>query len=542
MPLGYGYKEREATSYVDWGAIGKNLSDVLLKEREDRENRKAALDAEQRATQKLLAEPPQGQDASMSEYTLKYTDDLKKASLLNYKLLRSGQLDPRDFTIRNQNLTDSTNILFNLSKEYQEQYKSAMDDYLAGNLQDLTPFLMSHVEGYANFLNTKPIINQDDYTVTLAKMKFNKEKGIMEMSKDPNDFSSVSMLSNMIKQKYKKFDVQNNVGSFVKGLGEKLDTVIQMSTLNKMGSVTEIFDQTKRKNLPKDQQGIVMNFENAETKALTSLLATPFDYTSILTNSIKTAPNQEVYSYTWNAEEAKKNENLILLKVDPQTKGVTPQLTDNQKKDAIEHLRVQARLMYDEKAKTTQIIPQLESRYAPQYVYEANKAKQEKVQGTKNLAENFTNMIFGDASQSNLGTKALSSATGMQFYKTKNGVKVAQLDKNGKEGRSITWDFQKDNTKSKIRDFAKSIGQLSGSLDLDVDQFVENMIQFQKQNKFSNFNTTTESTGFDVLPTPPAAATATPATQQKPGGAARFNPSNTLDSRGFLQNQGMSGG
>ena len=295
MPLGYKYAERDATSYVDWGEIGKNLSDMLTNENKLREQKKDALDAEQRATQKLLSEPPQGIDESMNEYTLKFTNDLQQASLLNYKLLKSGNLNPKDFTIKNQNLADGTNTLFNLSKEYQEQYKSAMDDYLSGDpdreLQDLTPFLMSHVEGYANFVNTKPIINEKDYTVTLAKMKFNEEKGVMEMSKDPNDFLSVSTLSNMIKQKYKKYNVQKAVGAYVDSLGEQLDAIAVLGGLHNFGTITEVLDQTKIKNLPKDDQGIVMDFEKAETKMLQALLPTPFDYTSVLTNSIKFAPN-----------------------------------------------------------------------------------------------------------------------------------------------------------------------------------------------------------------------------------------------------------
>ena len=488
MPLGYGYKERDATSYVDWGAIGKNLSDMLLKEKKDREDKKAALDAEQRATQNLLEQPPQGQDASYNEYTLRFTDDLKKASLLNYKLLKSGDLDPKDWTIKNQNLKDGITTLFNLSKEYQDQYKAAMDDYLSADpdkqLQDLTPFLMSHVEGYANFLNTKPIINQNDYTVTVAKMKFNKEKGIMEMSKDPNDFSSVSMLSNMIKQKYKKFNVDKSVGSYVNNLGEKLDTVIKMSTLSDMGSVTEIFDQTKRKNLPKDAQGTIMNFEKAETAALTSLLATPFDYTSILTNSIKTAPNQELYNYTWNEEEAKKNNNLILLKVDPQTKGITPQLTEDQKKAAIEHLRVQARLMYDEKAKVTQIISQKERRDRPAYMVDQDKSKI----GSLAFGRNLFDAASGGPDQIGAALAAMDTALGkVKFDKTGSSISYTIFDERTKKPERVSFTIPKGNSYQEKKSFADAVAQLAKQSGYDPD-IISN--EFMRLMKNKSFNTT----------------------------------------------------
>lgn len=354
MPLGYKYAERDATSYVDWGAIGKNMTDMLQEEDRIRREKKQKIDDESRAYQNVLANPPQGESVPMNEYALKYADDAQKARLLQDRLLKSGQLSLRDYTVQRQNLLDGTDQLFNLSKEYQDEYKATMDAYLSDDpnvqLQDLTAFLLGEVEGYANFTNTKPIINQRDYSLSVGKMVFNEETGVMEMSKDPNDFATVSSLRNRIKQKYKKYNVQENVKGFVDALGDQIDVVAQLGSLYKTGTITETLSVLNKKNLPKDAQGIVMKFEEAERKAIESRLGTPYDYTSVLTNSIKYAPNGEQYTFTWNEEDAKKNKNLILLKTDPSSQGnPVPQLTKEQREDVIKHMTTEARLMYDYK-------------------------------------------------------------------------------------------------------------------------------------------------------------------------------------------------
>lgn len=512
MPLGYKYAERDATSYVDWGEIGKNLSDMLTNENKLREQKKDALDAEQRATQKLLSEPPQGIDESMNEYTLKFTNDLQQASLLNYKLLKSGRLNPKDFTIKNQNLADGTNTLFNLSKEYQEQYKSAMDDYLSGDpdreLQDLTPFLMSHVEGYANFVNTKPIINEKDYTVTLAKMKFNEEKGVMEMSKDPNDFLSVSTLSNMIKQKYKKYNVQKAVGAYVDSLGDQLDTIVKLGEIHEFGTTTEIFDQTKIKNLPKNEQGIIMDFEQFETKMLTALLPTPFDYTSVLTNSIKFAPNKEIYTYTWNPEEAKKNENLILLKKDPQTKGIIPDLTQKQRDAAVEHLRLQARGMYDNKKKIS-VNPQKEINALPEWYFNARKTEREEEDLLNNLADNIDLALYGDDRESVLGIKNLGvqSKGGANFKKTKGVFGFNTYNDQGGVDKNISWNFKigdKDVTPAQMN---KSVSAIAKLYKADPTKLERKLNEIARRKKRSSLNTNAETESFDKIVTPQGGGT-----------------------------------
>ena len=344
MPLGYKYVERDATKEVDWSVIGKNLTDMLTAENKAREDKKAAIDKATTEYGNKLAEPPQGEHIGMNEWALKYANDAQQARLLQDRLLKNGTLKLKDYTVQRQNLLDGTTQMFNLTKEYQDEYATKMEAYKNGELQSLTLDNMKDVEGFSNFLNTQPYINPVNYSLSVGKMVKNPDTGVMEMSQNANDFTTVNSLRNRIKATYNKYDMQGNVKSFVDGLGTQIDAVAALGSKYKTGTITSTLTQMKTKDLP-----AYTDFEKAETAALEARLGTVYDYTSVLTENIKVAPNGKPYEYTWDATKAKNNPNLLLKKIDENSGQITVDLTDKQRKDVIEHMRVEARLMYDSK-------------------------------------------------------------------------------------------------------------------------------------------------------------------------------------------------
>ena len=367
MATYYKYAERQADSFVNWAEIGKNMTDMLANENKIREEKKAAIDKSSREFGEILSEGVQGEHKGMNQWSLEYANDAQQARLLQDKLLKSGELKLKDYLVQRQNITDGTKQAFGLMKEYQDEYKNKMERMKEDKSQDLEAWLMSEAEGFANFSQSKLYINPTDYSVATGKMVKNESTGVMELSKNPNDYSTVSSLRNRIKGTFDKFDVPNTLTQFVDGLGVEINAIKKLGTDTKTGSITETLDITKRTSFGESNKKIVDNFEKAETKALQSYLTNPYNVSSILTNSIKAAPNGEQYTFTWNPEEAKANKNLILLKNDPKSGNPTPQFTEEQEKAALEHLRVQARLMYDKKEEI-QAIAEPKKTYAPEYV------------------------------------------------------------------------------------------------------------------------------------------------------------------------------
>jgi hypothetical protein len=347
MATYFKYAEREADSQINWAEIGKNMSDMLKEQNRIREEKKAEIDKASQEYGELLSNPPQGEFKAMNQWTIEYANDYQQNRLMQDKLLKSGQLKVRDYMIMRQNSTDGTNQLFDLSKQYQEVYKTKMDRRGAGDNQLLEMKLMADAEGLANFMNTKAYINPTDGTVSIGKMVTGPD-GVKKMSDNPNDFMTVVALGNSIKDNYDRFKSTEAVAGYVEGLGQQIDVITSIKNKYQRGTITEILDITQRENLPADAKGVVMKFEEAETKWLSGFLSDELHVTSILTEDIKMAPNGKPYDYTWSEEEAKANPEMILLKNNSAGRPV-PFPSPEQEKAALESLRVKARLMYDKK-------------------------------------------------------------------------------------------------------------------------------------------------------------------------------------------------
>lgn len=420
MPLGYGYVERDATSFVDWGTIGKNLSDMLQNENKVREEKKAAIDKATNEYANTLANAPQGEHIGMNEWALKYANDAQQARLLQDKLLKSGQLSLKDYTIQRQNLLDGTDQTFNLTKEYQQEYKTKMEAYKNGETQGLTNFLMASAEGFSNFSDTQIYINPRDYSISVGKMTRNPKTGVMEMSKNPNDFATINSLRNRIKATYKKYDAVGNVKGFVDGLGAEIQSVANMGGLYKTGTIVSTLDVMKKSNLP-----AYKTFEQAETEAIKARLGTQYDYTSVLTENIKSAPNGKIYDYTFDENEAKSNKNLILLKTDPSSGAVTPQLTSEQESSVIEYMRTEARLMYDKKVeiKETSQLSRNEKSVAGRQQDELDKS-------ALNFGEMLGDLVTGEKDKKNRAAEYFKSVEGVDdIVSDDKGMSVYLTDK-----------------------------------------------------------------------------------------------------------------
>lgn len=116
MPLGYKYDKRDTDSYVDWSVVGKNLSIALATEAEDRRDRIQAFEDQNVKDVDFLNRAPQGKYKTANEFTNSFAHDAKEQNLIYKRLLESGQISPRQFTLNRQNMMNGTNQIFDLQK------------------------------------------------------------------------------------------------------------------------------------------------------------------------------------------------------------------------------------------------------------------------------------------------------------------------------------------------------------------------------------------------------------------------------------------
>ena len=118
----YNFAERSADSQINWAEVGKNVTEMLQTESAIREEKKAAIDEASRQYGEVLANAPTGDFQSANEWTLDFANDAAQMRLMQDRLLKSGRLSVRDYTVQRQSLNDGTNQMFAISKEYQDIY------------------------------------------------------------------------------------------------------------------------------------------------------------------------------------------------------------------------------------------------------------------------------------------------------------------------------------------------------------------------------------------------------------------------------------
>jgi hypothetical protein len=477
----YSYAERNASDEINWSQVGKNLTDMLSKESQVREEKKAAIDKATREYGETLANAPQGEHQGINQWALTYADSAQQARLMQDRLLKSGQLKQKDYMVMRQNITDGTSQAFGLIKEYQAEYNDKMERYKKGDSQALEQWLMAEAEGFANFNNSELYINPTDFTVNVAK----KEKQIVDgkevyvMSKNPNEFTTVNAMRNRIKGKFDKLDIDKTLQGGVNVLGKDIESLVsQVSNTAQGGLIKSINDITQRKDFGVETNEAISLFERSESTYLDSIMTQPTNISSILTEFVVSDPKtKQAYTYTWDAKKA--GGNVILLKNDSAGRPV-PEFTDGQKEVAKNALRERFRIMLDKEIElkaTPQT--QLQERRAPT-LGEMDRADKKKE--AKNFADNLSALLTGDDDQvqaalgyfGGLGVKLRRGQDGI-FVKTKGG--------------EVPYLFKDNNAD----DLAKAIVSGTNVRELNEDDVVGFAKQFNKSRGAINPYPTGES-------------------------------------------------
>jgi hypothetical protein len=352
----YKYAERSAESQINWAEVGKNVTEMLSTEAALREEKKAAIDEASRQFGNVLSNAPTGDFQSANEWTLNFANDAAQQRLIQDRLLKSGRMDLRDYTVQRQNLNDSTEQLFTISKEYQDKYKEAVERYGSDQSQEFEIWLTKQAEGLSNFTNTKAYINPTNGQVSIAQMK--KVKGpdgqeVLVMDENPDNYVSVNQLKNRMNVKLDKYKYQEAVDKQVDSLGEvTLTNVSKLRGAYRMLRIDEFTDPTKRARLSDEEKQVVTTYMDWEQNMIESELANPFNQLGLLTDSVDKVPGtNDFYEFTFDPELAKTNPKYIYME-DDGSGMPRPKFTEEQNKVATDFLRTQTRNSLDQKTKT----------------------------------------------------------------------------------------------------------------------------------------------------------------------------------------------
>jgi len=448
MASSYGYVKREVQDMqINWAEVGQNVRSVLDEESRVRQEKKDAFEKQAREYEQRVTNPDLlGKDTEFNEGVLKFGADAQEMSMMNSMLLKSGQLKPRDYTIKTQNMIDGTNDVFKVIEMYNNLSEEVMAKVDSGDLSsdNLENFAM--VQDFANFNDNRIIFNPYSGKVNVATMVEDPDNpgGPLIPSKD---LRSVQSLGNILKDqvaKYKFFDktteyakklgliveqsIKSYGGIYQKGTIEKITNVF----LKRPGGLEELSSDEKKKiaaDLGIDENEVMMIHSAIGTWA-ESQVVSDRDGMSILVDFLGTTPDGETYKAVFNEEDAfddngNRKENIILKTVE--NGRLIYELTDEQK---IAAKRTLVRQLSSELQASTEIV-------AEQIFDEPSVAQQEKNEEDRKkeeASEEYRNMVgyiyYGTPTQVDTAEtyfrdflKAeVAQKKGDVFYVTRNGV------------------------------------------------------------------------------------------------------------------------
>ena len=493
MPTYYKYAERSADSQVNWAEVGKGISDMLADEVKIREEKKAEIDKNTRDFQQTLQTAPQGQFQDANKFTNDYAHSMMEQQMIDTKLLKAGKMKLQDYTLRRQNYIDGTNVLFDLQKLYQENYKNRMDGIQTDELQALNGFNMASVEGFGDFSKSRAVINSATGIVSVGIMKPNPQTGVMELT---DDVVPVNVLKGKILATIPTWKADEVMNNTVKGFGDKIRVLQTIATQTKAGSITELtgvgaLEASKDPQFKAD----IQQFNKAVDEQINSYFSNPYHITSVLTQNLKKY-NQE--SYTFDKDIAKKDSSKILLKIN-QSNGLPTLDTEApsykaQELEARDWVKSQLLSKMDSKVKVDLggFVPQ------PRQMSEGEIQRADAKKEAIVLGEQISNLITGDANKIATSIAYIESMDNVtQVIKSKDAIKIITKDK---EGQSVTNSFPLSGLNA--GDIGKSLVRQLNPDKLSQTTIIDYVNQFNKNKKVNLADTLTGKKTVDFFQTP----------------------------------------
>lgn len=355
MPLGYKYVERDADSQINYFDLGQQAVGMLQDWQQGREEKKEAYRQAYRESINNLMEAPQGKDQTANDFISDFTQSMITQQTVNKKLLESGRMSEKQYTLSLQNQMDGTKRLFNLQKLYQDNFESTMKDMNDKKIQrGLTTFNQRTIEGAANFNNSKTFIDPIDGTVNVGLMENKVIDGKLVKVLNKNTAASTDVWTGRVLQKPIYFDVDTNTKSFVDGLGKLKVAVYSAANTLRAGTITDLTGLEFVKTIKDPTTKAIVTEFNRSIDAEADSYLSPLNVASILTDDLRKYNDE---SFTFDRDEADKDPKKILVKIDPVAKMTTLDETgknyEAQKKEAFDYVRNQIISKIDEEKKVS---------------------------------------------------------------------------------------------------------------------------------------------------------------------------------------------
>ena len=293
----YKYAKRGADTRVDWSAISTNLVKTLKDQEADRETQRQEIDKESVAVGKRLADAPQGANKAASTWILNASADAAQLMMTQNRLLKSGIVDPRDFTINRQNVDNSFAALKTIADTANKESELTMKRINAGEGQpksmQFEGVAAQRVNNFQDFSKTRVFWNPDDGVASIGILN-----DLGTLSDNPADFSTIEGAVNQMQARYDKIEYTPSLQKWADSLGENIQVV------NKNGVLT-VSDPSGGELDEKTRKEVMASLDDT----LSSLMVNDIHTLSMAEDlGLVTADDYDLGSEdtSWGADESRK--------------------------------------------------------------------------------------------------------------------------------------------------------------------------------------------------------------------------------------------
>jgi len=267
MPTYYGYAERDANSYVDWGKIGQNLTETVQTAYQIREEKKAALDKIMQENYAELANSPTGENTDINKAVVQHVDNTKQYLLQINKLLKAGVLQPKDYTLIMQNQKEDTKAIFDNAKNWQDAFKKILDETSTNGTGSLAMRdLASDVAAFGKFKDMQFMITPTTGRVSAAQFTKDTNGNIVK-----GDTKSMQQLNVLMNQKIDKYKLTEKLVNFESVVGENQISKFTKARRGKNGEIVEIQDKETKDSFDKITKTLIEEVTSNKFNSLSIL-------------------------------------------------------------------------------------------------------------------------------------------------------------------------------------------------------------------------------------------------------------------------------
>jgi hypothetical protein len=223
MATKYGYVSRDrAERQIDWGEIGKQVSDEIVKINEDRKERREDILQKSTDYAKMLVEMPMGSNTAFNEYLAQFTSQASKAALEDLNALKRGEISEQEYYNRRANLKSGTELMIAGANNFNKNYDLIQERIDKGVASLVEIKYREKMAELLEFGNRTPFINPDTREVNTARLA---PSGVMETTVE--DIASASDMFRISNFQLNKFNMDEAVNDIKKGIGIQEVTVTQ---------------------------------------------------------------------------------------------------------------------------------------------------------------------------------------------------------------------------------------------------------------------------------------------------------------------------